>query len=152
MDDAIHKGVTSNEEYLPGGLQVKRRAKGLYQRCVLYIITQQWLIVFLRRLTRGFYGGAEPKQFLPTAVDDPQVQLGTSQYEALTAATSLPGIVGRLDHPIRPLAARRTTFPALDLLSCYAIAVNEVNASGGRIVTSPTNGASVKWGTLQCSC
>jgi L-serine deaminase len=25
--------------------------------------------------------------------------------------------------------------------SCYAIAVNEVNAAGGRIVTSPTNGA-----------
>ena len=31
--------------------------------------------------------------------------------------------------------------PAVDFLSCYAIAVNEVNASGGRIVTSPTNGA-----------
>lgn len=26
----------------------------------------------------------------------------------------------------------------MDFLSCYAIAVNEVNASGGRIVTSPT--------------
>jgi len=31
--------------------------------------------------------------------------------------------------------------PAMDFLSCYAIAVNEVNAAGGRIVTSPTNGA-----------
>jgi L-serine deaminase len=31
--------------------------------------------------------------------------------------------------------------PAMEFLSCYAIAVNEVNASGGRIVTSPTNGA-----------
>ena len=31
--------------------------------------------------------------------------------------------------------------PAMDFLSCYAIAVNEVNARGGRIVTSPTNGA-----------
>lgn len=29
----------------------------------------------------------------------------------------------------------------MDFLCCYAIAVNEVNASGGRIVTSPTNGA-----------
>ncbi|TFY55186.1 hypothetical protein EVJ58_g8409, partial [Rhodofomes roseus] len=36
---------------------------------------------------------------------------------------------------------RKTTIPAVDFLSCYAIAVNEVNASGGRIVTSPTNGA-----------
>lgn len=29
----------------------------------------------------------------------------------------------------------------IDELSCYAIAVNEVNAAGGRVVTSPTNGA-----------
>jgi len=29
----------------------------------------------------------------------------------------------------------------MDFLACYAIAVNEVNAAGGRIVTSPTNGA-----------
>lgn len=36
---------------------------------------------------------------------------------------------------------RKTMIPAVDFLSCYAIAVNEVNASGGRIVTSPTNGA-----------
>jgi len=40
------------------------------------------------------------------------------------------------------LPRRRTTIPAVDFLSCYAIAVNEVNAAGGRIVTSPTNGAS----------
>jgi hypothetical protein len=40
-----------------------------------------------------------------------------------------------------PIAQRKTMIPAMDFLSCYAIAVNEVNASGGRIVTSPTNGA-----------
>lgn len=39
------------------------------------------------------------------------------------------------------MAQRKTVIPAVDFLSCYAIAVNEVNASGGRIVTSPTNGA-----------
>lgn len=38
-------------------------------------------------------------------------------------------------------AQRKAQIPAVDFLSCYAIAVNEVNASGGRIVTSPTNGA-----------
>lgn len=43
------------------------------------------------------------------------------------------GLIGRIQ--------RRTVIPAMDFLSCYAIAVNEVNASGGRIVTSPTNGA-----------
>lgn len=32
MDEAIHKGVTSTEEELPGGLGVKRRARNLYRR------------------------------------------------------------------------------------------------------------------------
>lgn len=50
-------------------------------------------------------------------------------------------VIGSFDHPILPMPPRKTVFPAIDFLSCYAIAVNEVNASGGRIVTSPTNGA-----------
>jgi L-serine deaminase len=50
-------------------------------------------------------------------------------------------VVGSLDHAILPMPPRRMVIPAMDFLSCYAIAVNEVNAAGGRIVTSPTNGA-----------
>jgi L-serine deaminase len=50
-------------------------------------------------------------------------------------------VVGSLDHAILPMPPRKTVIPAMDFLSCYAIAVNEVNAAGGRIVTSPTNGA-----------
>lgn len=74
--------------------------------------------------------------------------------------SQVPQVVGSLAHPLLPMPPvsihgcwffpllsaqhvpqRRTVFPAMDFLSCYAIAVNEVNASGGRIVTSPTNGA-----------
>ena len=40
----------------------------------------------------------------------------------------------RGEHPGDPLAA-------MDWVSLYALAVNEENASGGRIVTAPTNGA-----------
>jgi len=40
-----------------------------------------------------------------------------------------------------PIPPRRTVFPAMDFLSTYAIAVNEQNAGGGRVVTAPTNGA-----------
>lgn len=65
-------------------------------------------------------------------------------------------VIGSLEHPILPMPPvrlviiclgdlimtkflqRKTMIPAMDFLSCYAIAVNEVNASGGRIVTSPT--------------
>jgi hypothetical protein len=39
--------------------------------------------------------------------------------------------------PIRPYRS----LPALDWLSLYALAVNEENAAGGRVVTAPTNGA-----------
>ncbi|KAH9479618.1 L-serine dehydratase [Psilocybe cubensis] len=56
-------------------------------------------------------------------------------------ATAPPRVTGSFDHAILPMPPRRTVIPAMDFLSCYAIAVNEVNASGGRIVTSPTNGA-----------
>jgi len=48
---------------------------------------------------------------------------------------------------------------AMDWLSVYAMAVNEENAAGGRVVTSPTNGAAgvipavlryyIKWGSNQ---
>jgi L-serine dehydratase len=34
-----------------------------------------------------------------------------------------------------------TTFAALDWVNLYALAVNEENAGGGRVVTAPTNGA-----------
>lgn len=52
-----------------------------------------------------------------------------------------PRVHGSFQHPILPSPPRRTAFPAIDYLTVYAMAVNEVNAAGGRIVTAPTNGA-----------
>lgn len=43
---------------------------------------------------------------------------------------------------ITPQRPRKKHLPALDYLSLYAIAVNEENSAGGRVVTAPTNGAS----------
>ncbi|GAW08126.1 l-serine partial [Lentinula edodes] len=60
---------------------------------------------------------------------------------AIPSAKRAPRVIGAFDHPLLPEPPRKTMIPAVDFLSCYAIAVNEVNASGGRIVTSPTNGA-----------
>ncbi len=40
-----------------------------------------------------------------------------------------------------PEAALRDTLSVLDWVNLYALAVNEENASGGRVVTAPTNGA-----------
>ena len=40
-----------------------------------------------------------------------------------------------------PEAGLRDPLTALDWVNLYALAVNEVNAAGGRVVTAPTNGA-----------
>ena len=41
----------------------------------------------------------------------------------------------------RPEAALRDNLTVLDWVNLYALAVNEENAAGGRVVTAPTNGA-----------
>jgi hypothetical protein len=101
-----------------------------------------------RRLMRGFYPGV-------AAPNVPRIESGWIPVGAIEAPEGLPNVsknhpdrvvratrvVGSLDHAILPVPPRKTVIPAMDFLSCYAIAVNEVNASGGRIVTSPTNGA-----------
>lgn len=75
MLDCIEQGCHAPAGELPGGLRVKRRAPGLYQK------------------------------------------LSTNTSSTLAAAE------------------------ILNWVNCYAIAVNEENANGGRVVTAPTNGA-----------
>jgi len=41
----------------------------------------------------------------------------------------------------RPAAGLRDPLTAMDWINLYALAVNEENAAGGRVVTAPTNGA-----------
>ncbi|KAK0467320.1 serine dehydratase alpha chain-domain-containing protein [Desarmillaria tabescens] len=143
MDDCIRAGVSAVDPTLPGRLGLRRRAPMLY-----------------RRLMRGFYSGITSPT-LPAigpgrpsddiqAIDSPEYSeemtddtlnrplSGTSK---ITRRNKVTRVVGSFDHSLLPVPPRKTTIPAMDFLSCYAIAVNEVNASGGRIVTSPTNGA-----------
>ncbi|MEZ5811490.1 MAG: L-serine ammonia-lyase [Rhizobiaceae bacterium] len=75
MDDCIERGL-SQEGVMPGGLNVRRRARALHDR-----LQEEWKL------------------------------------------------------------NKRNPLLANDWLSVYAMAVNEENASGGRIVTAPTNGA-----------
>ncbi len=75
MNDSIDRGLR-NEGVLPGGLDVRRRAKGLHDALIAHARTQ----------------------------------------------------------PNSPTEA-------IDWVSTYAIAVNEENAAGSRVVTAPTNGA-----------
>ncbi|KAK0546292.1 hypothetical protein OC846_005331 [Tilletia horrida] len=148
MDECIRTGVHATETNLPGSLRLRRRAPGLY-----------------KRLMRGFYveevsSGTSPLS-LPSSLAGPAIPaLSGKAAETsggalsrkdqkrelqLRAAASFrpspPKVTGSFSHPILPVPPRKTVFPAMDFLSTYAIAVNEVNAAGGRIVTSPTNGA-----------
>ncbi|ORY97966.1 L-serine ammonia-lyase [Syncephalastrum racemosum] len=119
MDESIRNGVmASSEDCLPGALKVRRRAPALYQK-----------------LLKGLYNPVQPKS---TYID--------SQIPMTTKSGTSDGVAGSEAFPLSlsvlPKRQRKRFFlPALDYLSVYAIAVNEENACGGRVVTAPTNGA-----------
>jgi L-serine deaminase len=138
MDESILEAVQAPpDSVLPGSLKLHRRAPALY-----------------RRLNRGLYPTSTSQ---PGAANVDPASSGTAtqatkhadqqsnhKHVALTRKQlqRAPTYVhGAMDHPIAPAPLRRTTFPAMDHLTVYAMAVNETNAAGGRIVTAPTNGA-----------
>ncbi|GAN10714.1 L-serine ammonia-lyase [Mucor ambiguus] len=134
MDDSIKNGVMANgEDRLPGGLNVRRRAPGLYNKLLkgLYgpVVTQNTYIdsrIPLPRQAQPFSDAHN--ELISTEVS--KDQLYTSEDKSPLSLSVLPK---------RP--RKRFFLPALDYLSVYAIAVNEENACGGRVVTAPTNGA-----------
>ncbi|KIS71599.1 uncharacterized protein UMAG_00042 [Mycosarcoma maydis] len=135
MDECIRAGVENEEKILPGPLAVRRRAPQLYAR-------------LLRGVYRGgasLHGGGAGYAKL----DDGAPGIDSTAPVKRTQSTSLDlstpklrtRMIGNFNHAIMPCPPRRTNFPAIDYLTCYAIATNEQNAAGGRIVTAPTNGA-----------
>ena len=139
MDNSILQGVQAPvDATLPGSLKLHRRAPALY-----------------RRLTRGLYpsplqsttaehssGELEPPWLPKIAAEATKLSTtSVSRKQEANIKKSPPRVHGALYHSVTPSPQRRTTFPAMDYLTVYAIAVNETNAAGGRIVTAPTNGA-----------
>lgn len=138
MDESILEAVQAPpDSVLPGSLKLHRRAPALYSR-----------------LARGLYptstnhsGAANSgpaSSGTATQATRHADQQSNQGHVALTRKqiNRAPTYVhGAMDHPIAPAPLRRTTFPAMDHLTVYAMAVNETNAAGGRIVTAPTNGA-----------
>lgn len=132
MDQSILQGVQAPaDSTLPGSLKLRRRAPALY-----------------RQLTRGLYP-SHTDWARDSSLEDasPQASLPTPTVTSVTRAPKSLSrrqptrIHGSLDHPITPSPSRRNAFPLMDYLTVYAMAVNETNAAGGRIVTAPTNGA-----------
>ncbi|KAH0836625.1 serine dehydratase alpha chain-domain-containing protein [Lanmaoa asiatica] len=161
MDNCIRAGVTATEKTLPGRLGLQRRAPILYRRLMRGFYPSLGIPTIQR-----IGPGSTP--ISPSVIDAPEsldaaASLSQEQQEPVTSQnkqTRTHRVIGSFDHPVLPMPPvslvcyksnctpliipgfkRRTMIPAVDFLSCYAIAVNEVNASGGRIVTSPTNGA-----------
>lgn len=140
MDESILEAVQQpHDSILPGSLKLHRRAPALY-----------------RKLTRGLYpshaqdpaptskppssSSSKSGSFAPS-LPSPQSKALSKPGERSITRRQPPRVLGAVDHPIPPSPLRRTAFPAMDYLTVYAIAVNETNAAGGRIVTAPTNGA-----------
>ncbi|KAI9023535.1 L-serine ammonia-lyase [Phycomyces nitens] len=121
MDESIRNGVMAcPTDMLPGDLKVRRRAPALYSK-----------------LLKGLYGPVKPSNgYHPNQIPAssmPMETIGHPDDHKNTFPMSLS---------VLPKRQRKRFFlPALDYLSVYAIAVNEENACGGRVVTAPTNGA-----------
>lgn len=106
MNQSIVNGVHSKEEFLPGKLHVKRRAPKLYKR--------------LMGSFAEFAG------------------LGSAHHAGGPAVGSVahPSTVHDIAVPsVKPPQAPKRRLPALDWISLFALAVNEENAAGGRVVT-----------------
>ncbi|KAK7750188.1 hypothetical protein SLS62_007940 [Diatrype stigma] len=148
MDDSILQGVQAPvDSTLPGSLKLHRRAPSLYGKLTrgLYPSHSQSLRPGSNnssQLSSGNGGVDKTSSDDTGGAESPKPASATTLARKETASKrGPPRIHGSLYHPIMPSPPRRTTFPAMDYLAVYAIAVNETNASGGRIVTAPTNGA-----------
>jgi L-serine dehydratase len=71
------------------------------------------------------------------------VERGTQQEGVLPGGLKVPRRAPQLFRELssRPEDALKDPLTVLDWVNLYALAVNEENAAGGRVVTAPTNGA-----------
>lgn len=125
-------------ERLPGGLNVRRRAPGLYNKLLkgLYgpVVTHNTYMDSKISLAKHGYSDAATSKS-----DQIMDNHTTTINQQITQDVNNKSPLSLSVLPKRP--RKRFFLPALDYLSVYAIAVNEENACGGRVVTAPTNGA-----------
>jgi L-serine dehydratase len=77
------------------------------------------------------------------AIMNASIDRGMSRDGILPGGLNVRRRAKALGDALREKRAQKTSNPteAIDWVSAYAIAVNEENAAGGRVVTAPTNGA-----------
>ncbi len=69
------------------------------------------------------------------------VRRGCAQEGVLPGGLNVPRRAAALRHSLDQEAQTSDPLRAMDWIELYALAVNEENAAGGRVVTAPTNGA-----------
>lgn len=145
MDECIRTGVSTTETVLPGRLGLRRRAPMLYQRLMRG---------FYPGLAHSSLPGIGPgRSALTGVINAPDVEAEAAKLTELNGPTPTPfqkakaarapRVIGSFSHPVLPMPPvcpctvsdrtelilwqKRTVFPNIDFLSCYAIAVNEVS-------------------------
>lgn len=98
---------------------------------------------------RGLHPGFEDAERLTSEAPGTRSSSSSGPSSSGSDPLAAPKIHGRFEHPIQPIAPRRTVFPgarlsrstvliraAMDTLSCFAIAVNECVPRDAAMLTS----------------
>ncbi|KAJ3385699.1 hypothetical protein HDU92_002926 [Lobulomyces angularis] len=117
MNQSIENGISAEEKYLPGTLHVRRRAPVLYKKLMAGLA--------------DYAGLTSP----------PSILLHSPSSSSVSNFNLVKNYERSNDVLIKKPRIYKRSIPALDWINLYAIAVNEENAAGGRVVTAPTNGA-----------
>lgn len=144
MDNCIREGVQAPlNTTLPGSLKLRRRAPALYAKLTKGLYPEHTQVQHPRHAQRQLRlpSEASPTDLATTSSDEKALDRTAGSTIQRRRQRSPPHYHGSATHPISVSPLRSATLPAMDYLTVYAIAVNETNAAGGRVVTAPTNGA-----------
>jgi len=139
QDDASHDRIVADTTVLPYPFA---SGEELLARCAENDITIAELMFANERVWRSDSEITEGLRAIWLAMQD-CVARGTRNAGTLPGGLHVARRAPTLhaDLSERPEAAMRDPLTVLDWVNLYALAVNEENAAGGRVVTAPTNGA-----------
>ncbi|OJA19227.1 hypothetical protein AZE42_08635 [Rhizopogon vesiculosus] len=158
MDDCIRSGVSTAETTLPGRLGLRRRAPMLYKRLMRGSVLAFTTNEHDSQLQHSFYPGIAtphlqligsasassvgaidaPESLTQASANTDESAHGRDEISASGKIPRAPWVTGSFDHAILPMPPASARFCVHRIAPDVAYSVN---ASGGRIVTSPTNGA-----------
>ena len=132
MQECVERGC-SRDGTLPGGLKVRRRAAELRRSLEADAATPHPGTPHqaAAHLATPQPAAADPANPHPATPHPAAVQPATGQPAGECPANPQAGATARVVDPLH----------VMDWVTLFALAVNEENAAGGRVVTAPTNGA-----------